>query len=256
MPRAADLADEFQAVGAGRDPHRLRGSRTAVSAADPLTGATARRAHGAHIEAPINGQSTLAASGASSPRQVVAQCVDFGNATWGAAAPVVHGTVKTVGDMDLGANAGERKRRGPPRWASAGGVGIGGVVIAIIAQRSSASTLARRCEHGAARSARTTTRAQAPEGAPPTRWASSSRQGPGQHRGRLDGRSSAPTASVQHPRRSCSSTGGVRSACGMGQAAMGPFYCPGDQKLYIDLAFYRRPADGASTRRAISRRPT
>jgi len=27
------------------------------------------------------------------------------------------------------------------------------------------------------------------------------------------------------------------SACGMGQAAMGPFYCPGDQKAYIDLSF-------------------
>jgi predicted metalloprotease len=34
-------------------------------------------------------------------------------------------------------------------------------------------------------------------------------------------------------------TGAVRSACGMGQAAMGPFYCPPDQKVYIDLAFYR-----------------
>jgi predicted metalloprotease len=33
--------------------------------------------------------------------------------------------------------------------------------------------------------------------------------------------------------------GQVRSACGIGQAAMGPFYCPNDEKLYIDLAFYR-----------------
>jgi predicted metalloprotease len=33
--------------------------------------------------------------------------------------------------------------------------------------------------------------------------------------------------------------GQVRSACGMGQAAMGPFYCPGDEKLYIDLSFFR-----------------
>lgn len=30
----------------------------------------------------------------------------------------------------------------------------------------------------------------------------------------------------------------VRSACGMGQSAMGPFYCPSDQQVYIDLAFY------------------
>ncbi len=34
-------------------------------------------------------------------------------------------------------------------------------------------------------------------------------------------------------------TGATQSACGLGQAAMGPFYCPLDQKVYIDLAFYR-----------------
>jgi uncharacterized protein len=31
----------------------------------------------------------------------------------------------------------------------------------------------------------------------------------------------------------------VASACGTGQAAMGPFYCPNDEKLYIDLSFFR-----------------
>lgn len=33
-------------------------------------------------------------------------------------------------------------------------------------------------------------------------------------------------------------TGAVQSACGFAQAAMGPFYCPSDQKLYLDLAFF------------------
>jgi predicted metalloprotease len=38
-------------------------------------------------------------------------------------------------------------------------------------------------------------------------------------------------------------TGATPTACGTGQTAMGPFYCPLDRKVYIDLAFYQELKD-------------
>ena len=42
-------------------------------------------------------------------------------------------------------------------------------------------------------------------------------------------------------------SGAVQSACGFAEAAVGPFYCPGDRKLYIDLSFYRDLRDKLGT---------
>ena len=38
-------------------------------------------------------------------------------------------------------------------------------------------------------------------------------------------------------------TDAVRSACGTAQSAVGPFYCPSDQKVYLDLSFFRELRD-------------
>ena len=37
--------------------------------------------------------------------------------------------------------------------------------------------------------------------------------------------------------------GAIRTGCGQGEAAMGPFYCPADEKVYIDLDFYQTLRD-------------
>lgn len=44
--------------------------------------------------------------------------------------------------------------------------------------------------------------------------------------------------SYQYPRLVLYS-GSTNTACGYGESAMGPFYCPGDHKLYVDLSFYK-----------------
>jgi len=56
------------------------------------------------------------------------------------------------------------------------------------------------------------------------------------------------------PTRMVAYTGGTQTACGTGQAAMGPFYCPNDNTIYIDPEFFKElsqrfgaPGDFAAT---------
>ena len=88
-----------------------------------------------------------------------------------------------------------------------------------------------------------------PQGGPEARYAPEQQGGSDEAR-RFVGRVLASTEDVwtavfrengrrYDPPRLVLFSGGVRSACGIAGAAVGPFYCPADQQIYIDLAFFR-----------------
>ena len=117
-----------------------------------------------------------------------------------------------------------------------GGLGVGGIVIALIAyflgfDPGAVMQVQEQAASGG-------TRQQGQMGAPadePGQFVSRVLGSTEDVWGRIFGNSGAqyrPPTLVLYD-------GQVRSACGMGQSAMGPFYCPGDEKLYIDLAFFR-----------------
>ena len=136
-----------------------------------------------------------------------------------------------LGDQQASSNVEDRRGIG-----IGGGLGIGGVVIAVVAYflGFDPSTVINVAEQA---STQRDTR-EAPRGAPAdetgqfvskvlgsteTVWGKIFQQSNAKYR---------PPTLVLYD-------GQVRSACGMGQSAMGPFYCPNDEKLYIDLAFMR-----------------
>jgi predicted metalloprotease len=117
-----------------------------------------------------------------------------------------------------------------------GGIGIGGVVIALIAAFLGFDPGQVLNTVQSVEQSRGDTR-EAPKGAPADEMGQfvskvlASTEDVWTEIFKQNGRQYTPPTLVLY-------TGAVRSACGMGQAAMGPFYCPNDQKVYIDLKFY------------------
>ena len=137
-----------------------------------------------------------------------------------------------LGDQRASGNVEDRRGMG----MVGGGLGVGGIVIALVAYflGFDPSTVINVAEQV---STQRDTR-EAPKGAPADEM--------GQFVSRVLGstedvwgKAFAQSKSQYHPPTLVLYDGQVRSACGMGQAAMGPFYCPNDEKLYIDLAFFR-----------------
>jgi hypothetical protein len=141
--------------------------------------------------------------------------------------------------MDLGrqrASGNVEDRRGMGIGRIGGGLGVGGIVIAVIAyflglDPGAVMNVAEQV--AAPQEAR-----EVPKGAPDDEMGQFAARvlGSTEHVwGRIFERSNAqyrPPTLVLYD-------GQVRSTCGMGQSAMGPFYCPGDEKLYVDLSFFR-----------------
>ena len=137
-----------------------------------------------------------------------------------------------LGDQQASGNVEDRRGIG----MVGGGLGVGGIVIALVAyflgfDPSAVINMAEQV------SPQRETR-EAPKGAPADEM--------GQFVAKILGSTEVVWGKIfqesrdqYRPPTLVLYDGLVRSACGTTQSAMGPFYCPGDEKLYIDLAFFR-----------------
>jgi predicted metalloprotease len=139
-----------------------------------------------------------------------------------------------LGDQEASGNVEDRRGMG-----MAGGLGIGGIVIAVIAYFlgfDPGTVLDVAQQVGNQRE--TSQERAAPKGAPADEM--------GQFVSKVLGSTETVWGKIfQQSNRQYHAPmlvlydGQVRSACGIAQSAMGPFYCAGDEKLYIDLSFFR-----------------
>ena len=136
-----------------------------------------------------------------------------------------------LGDQRASGNVEDRRGMG-----IGGGLGVGGIVIALVAYflGFDPSTVINVAEQV---STQRDTR-EAPKGAPADEM--------GQFVSKVLGSTEDVWGKIFQQSRSSYRPptlvlydGQAHSECGMGQAAMGPFYCPNDEKLYVDLAFFR-----------------
>jgi predicted metalloprotease len=137
-----------------------------------------------------------------------------------------------LGDQQASSNVEDRRGIG----MVGGGLGVGGIVIALVAYflGFDPSTVMDVAEQVAPQRE---TR-EAPRGAPADEM--------GQFVSKILGSTEnvwgkifQESKSQYRPPTLVLYDGQVRSACGMAQSAVGPFYCAGDEKLYLDLAFFR-----------------
>ena len=132
-------------------------------------------------------------------------------------------------------------RRGSSGMKTAGGVGIGTVVIALVASYFfgiDPSTILNMGEAVQATSSQAPSKPIDPATDPDAALKTEIRKVLSKTEDTWTMLFSQMGAKYQPPKL-VAFTGRTNTACGTGQAAMGPFYCPGDQKVYLDMAFFR-----------------